>query len=88
MDPTYGKSGAYSSRSGHDKGQEIPFELGLMAGVRPYYTSNVLRINDNETGSGVLETSAGFSVTTQTPKAGKVFEFSSPLGFSDAMGQL
>ena len=81
VDPTYGKSGAYSSRSGHDKGQEIPFELGLMAGVRPYYTSNVLRINDNETGSGVLETSAGFSVTTKPQKLGKYLSLVPRLDF-------
>ena len=30
---------------------EFPLELGLMGGLRPYYTSNVLRLNDNELSS-------------------------------------
>ena len=27
----------------------------MLAGLRPYYTSNVLRLNDNELSSGVLK---------------------------------
>ena len=51
---------------------EFPLELGLMGGLRPYYTSTASRLNDNELSSGVLETSTGFSVSTKPQKVGHI----------------
>jgi len=79
LDPGVSQDTSVPSSSGEDK--EFPLQFGLMAGLRPYYTSNVLRLNDNETGSGVLETSAGFSISSKPQKVGRYLSLVPRLDF-------
>lgn len=79
LDPGVSQDTTDPSSSGEDK--EFPLQFGLMAGLRPYYTSNVLRLNDNETGSGVLETSAGFSISSKPQKVGRYLSLVPRLDF-------
>jgi hypothetical protein len=79
LDPGVSQDTSVPSSSGEDR--EFPLQLGLMAGLRPYYTSNVLRLNDNETGSGVLETSAGFSISSKPQKVGRYLSLVPRLDF-------
>ncbi len=60
---------------------DFPLEVGLMAGIRPYFTSNVLRQNDDEISSGVLETSVGFSVSSQPQELGRYLSLVPRLDF-------
>ena len=66
---------------GEKEASEFPLQLGLMGGIRPYYTSNVLRLNQDELGSGVLETSAGFSVSVKPQKVGRYLSLVPRLDF-------
>ena len=79
LDPGVSQDTSVPSSSG--EGKEFPLQFGLMAGLRPYYTSNVLRLNDNETGSGVLETSAGFSISSKPQKVGRYLSLVPRLDF-------
>ena len=79
LDPGISQDTSVPSSSG--EGKEFPLQFGLMAGLRPYYTSNVLRLNDNETGSGVLETSAGFSISSKPQKVGRYLSLVPRLDF-------
>ena len=79
LDPGISQDASVPSSS--REGKEFPLQFGLMAGLRPYYTSNVLRLNDNETGSGVLETSAGFSISSKPQKVGRYLSLVPRLDF-------
>ena len=67
--------------AGKKEAYEFPLKLGLIAGVRPYYTSNVLRLNEEELGSGVLESSAGFSLSGNPYKVGRYLSLVPRLDF-------
>ena len=58
-----------------------------MGGLRPYYTSNVLRLNDNELSSGVLKPVRDFRYP-QLRRRSAGISVCSAFGFSDAMGKL
>ena len=48
----------------------FPLKFGLNLGVRPYFTSNVLRVNSEEMNSGVIESSVGASLSSKPVIAG------------------
>ena len=55
----------------HSHADGGPFNLSLNAGVRSYYTSNVLRLADDTLDSGVVESNAGFSLMTKPQEIGR-----------------
>ena len=81
LEAAHSKSEIPNGQKSRTADGEFPLELGLMAGFRPYYTSNVLRLNDNELSSGVLETSTGFSVSTKPQKVGRYLSLVPRLDF-------